>query len=179
MPPAPFPCAVTAEPVVGRAGPADQPERYVAAHYLAYLSHRDAGRLDDATSQLTAAFSRIGEVPQDQAAAVLAEVALHQAFMFRDVATARALLRQAAPAPGISVHRIRALAAIAFAEGKLKAAASYCDRVLAAPDSADQPGVSVALKDWVRALREECAAGLSGPGEAGPMIPCRGLPSRP
>jgi hypothetical protein len=134
--------------------------RHATARYLAYLAARDAGRADEAWQYLAQSLGRLDRLTERQGGALLAEAALHHAWSFRDPVAARALLERVPRLAGLQVHRLRALGAIELAEGGYAAAVVACDRVLAAADSVDQAGISVALKDWVRMVRAEALGQL-------------------
>ena len=148
--------------------------QYATARYFAYLAARDRGRLDEAWRYLSDALARVCELSTTQGGAVLAEAALHHAWAFRDPASARALLDRVPDVAVLKVHRARAIGAIALAEGRPQAAVDASDKVLGAPDSADQPGVSVALKDWVRAVRAQAIEQLARSATGHPDLPAVG-----
>jgi hypothetical protein len=135
--------------------------RWASARYLAYLAARDRGRLDEAWSYLCQPLRRAAELSAVQRAGLVAEAAIHGAWALRDPVSAEALFKQVPKLPILASSRLRALAAIAFAAGNPTAAVQICDRILAMPDSADQPGMTIALKDWTRALRAEALTHLS------------------
>jgi hypothetical protein len=137
----------------GEASPGRDVARYTTARYFAYLAARDQGRLVDAWRYLSGPLDHVDDLSATPGGAILAEAAFHHAWVFRDHQTARGLLDRVPAKPGLTIHRVRAAAAIAVAQCRPRAAIDSCDAVLSASDSVDQPGVSAALKDWVRAIR--------------------------
>jgi hypothetical protein len=147
---------------------------WAAARYLAFLAARDDGRREEAWSYLAQPLQRVAELRDRQRGALLAEAAVHQAWSLGDPATARVLLDQVPQLAGLGVYRLRAMGAIAYAEGDWARAVVLCDRVLAAPDAADQVGISVALKDWVRTVRTEALRMLAAAHQDARSVPTRG-----
>ncbi|MGH3273244.1 MAG: site-2 protease family protein [Streptosporangiaceae bacterium] len=140
------------------AGQADDPTVLAAGQYLAYVAARDAGRADHADWHLRAALAVTGKLSPALGGTVHAEAAYHAALVWRDPAWAREYLRRVPRLSQLSPAIVRAQAAIALAAGNWDRAIEASERVLAAPDSAARPGMSVALKDWTAQIRAEAIA---------------------
>jgi hypothetical protein len=128
-----------------------------SAQLIAYLRHLDRNEIEQAGRALNNALAYEADLPEGFRQAFYLEYAYFQAAHQADVATARAYLQKSHGAIVEKHSRLRAEAAVLFAEGQTTEARGKAAQALRLADHSYDSGSAAAEKEWLQRLIDQPA----------------------